>query len=109
MDINHSAGESVITSTKGYMWFLSLNIIFCAWLLLRGLDISGAESFPLILQILCSCIIALSLINLMITLKFRKNINDGFYHKALPYVVVVAITLPRPGLSARVSRNGRKA
>ncbi|KFC84417.1 diguanylate cyclase (GGDEF)-like protein [Buttiauxella sp. BIGb0471] len=88
MDINHSTGESVITSTKGYMWFLSLNIIFCAWLLLRGTHRSDVEDLPLMLQILCGCIIALSLINLLITVKIKKNINDGFYHKLLPFVVL---------------------
>jgi len=88
MDINHSTGESVITSTKGYMWFLSLNIIFCAWLLLRGIHRSDLDTLPLPLQILCGCIIALAAINLMITLKIKKNINDGFYHYALPFVVL---------------------
>ncbi|MGB7803865.1 GGDEF domain-containing protein [Buttiauxella sp.] len=88
MDINHSTGENVITSTKGYMWFLSLNIIICAWLLLRGTHRPDIESLPQLLQILCGCIIALSAINLIITLKIKKNINDGFYHAVLPFVVL---------------------
>jgi diguanylate cyclase (GGDEF)-like protein len=88
VDINHNTGENVITSTKGYMWFLSLNIIFCTWLLLRGTHRSDVEDLPLMLQILCGCIIALSLINLLITVKIKKNINDGFYHKLLPFVVL---------------------
>lgn len=88
MDINHSTGESVITSTKGYMWFLSVNIIFCTWLLLRGTHRSDIEELPLMLQILCATIIVLALINLLITLKIKKNINEGFYHNLLPFVVL---------------------
>lgn len=88
MDINHNTGENVITSTKGYMWFLSLNIIYCFWLLLRSAHRSDIDTLPLALQILCGCIITLSVINLIITLKIKKNINDGFYHTVLPYVVL---------------------
>lgn len=88
MDINHSTGENVITSTKGYMWFLSLNIIYCFWLLLRSADRSDIDTLPLALQLLCGSIIILSIINLIITLKIKKNINDGFYHRVLPYVVL---------------------
>lgn len=89
MDINHSTGENVITSTKGYMWFLSLNIIFCAWLFLRDTHHNGLESLPLVLQILCGCIMSLSLINLIVTVNIKKNINEGFYHKILPAIVLV--------------------
>ncbi|WMY74012.1 membrane-associated sensor domain-containing protein [Buttiauxella selenatireducens] len=88
MDINHSTGENVITSTKAYMWFLSLNIIFCAWLLLRSTYRLDADALPQILQILCGCIAALSATNLIITLNIKKNINDGFYHTVLPFVVL---------------------
>ena len=88
VDINHNTGENVITSTKGYMWFLSLNIIYCFWLLLRSAHRSDIDTLPLALQILCGCIITLSVINLIITLKIKKNINDGFYHTVLPYVVL---------------------
>ena len=78
VDINHNTGENVITSTKGYMWFLSLNIIFCIWLLLRGTNRSDIDALPLTLQIICGCIVALSLVNIIITLKIKKyyeNIN----------------------------------
>ncbi|WP_151994136.1 GGDEF domain-containing protein [Buttiauxella massiliensis] len=88
MDINHNTGENVITSTKGYMWFLSLNIIFCIWLLLRGTNRSDIDALPLTLQIICGCIVALSLVNIIITLKIKKNINDGFYHTILPFLVL---------------------
>ncbi|WBM70302.1 membrane-associated sensor domain-containing protein [Buttiauxella sp. WJP83] len=87
MDINHSTGENVITSTKGYMWFLCLNIIFCAWLFLRSTHNKDVESLPPALQLLCGCIVILALINLIITLKIKNNINDGVYHYALPFVV----------------------
>ncbi|MRT14201.1 diguanylate cyclase [Enterobacteriaceae bacterium RIT711] len=88
VDINHNTGENVITSTKGYMWFLSLNIIFCIWLLLRGTNRSDIDALPLTLQIICGCIVALSLVNIIITLKIKKNINDGFYHTILPFLVL---------------------
>lgn len=89
MDIKHSTGESVITSVKGYLWFLCLNLIFGTWLLLRvfggGEHLLQTDNYAPILY----AMMTLSLVNLLITLKLRDHINEGWYQKGLPAMVLI--------------------
>lgn len=89
MDIKHSTGEVAIASVKGYIWFLCLNIIFAAWLVMRifggGTINFQTENYTLALY----SIFAFSFINLLATLKLHDRINEGFYQKCLPGIALI--------------------
>lgn len=89
MDIKHSTGEVAIASVKGYLWFLCLNIIFAAWLLVRILSGDSVTFDTQHYMLPLWSIIGFSLINLFSTLTLRDGINEGLYQKCLPFIVLI--------------------
>jgi len=89
MDIKHSTGEIALASVKGYIWFLGLNIIFSAWLVLRlfgGTSIAfQTKNYGPVLYV----IILFSLFNLILTLRLGERINEGLYQKCLPVIALI--------------------
>ncbi|MCS2171923.1 membrane-associated sensor domain-containing protein [Scandinavium sp. TWS1a] len=88
MDIKHSTGEVAIASVKGYLWFLCLNIIFAAWLLVRILSGDSVTFNTQHYMLPLWSIIGFSVINLCTTITLRDGINEGLYQKCLPLIVL---------------------
>lgn len=89
MDIKHSHRQITIASIKGYLWFLCLNIIFGAWLVMR---VYSGGMIPLKSADYAYTLIAVmvfSALNLLLTLRLRESINKGWYQKCLPPIVLV--------------------
>lgn len=89
MDIKHSTGEFAITSIKGYFWFMCLNIIFSIWLL--GRIFQGESSQPAVghSTFILYSVILFSLLNVVITLRLKHRINEGWYQRCLPGIVLL--------------------
>ena len=87
MDTKH-IGDAAIGSVKGYLWFLCLNIIFSLWLLVRvfsgGAIMLPGENYVVPLF----CVIGFSALNLLTVLVVREGVNEGFYRKCLPAIVL---------------------
>lgn len=79
----------VITSIKGYVWFLALSILFSSWLLLRVYSDTVVTLYPEDYVVALYAIIGFSLINLCVIARLRSRINEGWYPFFLPAIVLI--------------------
>lgn len=78
-----------ITATRGYIWFLALNILFSGWLLLHDLKQGTPMSQPAGVNALTLFIALFAALNLIAALKIHPRINDDLYPKVLPAIVLI--------------------
>ncbi|MGR7118227.1 GGDEF domain-containing protein [Klebsiella aerogenes] len=79
----------VITSVKGYIWFLTLNILFSVWLMIRvysdTIVTPHAEDYIVALY----AVNGFALLNLCIAARPRGRVNEGRYPRFLPAIVLI--------------------
>jgi diguanylate cyclase (GGDEF)-like protein len=79
----------LITATRGYIWFLALNILFSVWLLLHDLKRDTPMTQPAGVNALTLFIALFAVLNLVAVLKIHPRISDNLYPKVLPAVVML--------------------
>lgn len=89
MESRQDNDDILITATRGYIWFLALNILFSGWLLLHDLKHHTPMTEPAGVNALTLFIALFAILNLVAALKIHPQVNDALYPKVLPAIVLL--------------------
>ncbi|WP_189389050.1 GGDEF domain-containing protein [Buttiauxella sp. B2] len=81
--------KTSIAFSKGYAWFLCLNIVCCTWLMLWNIYTPHAHYQSSNLTAFNICIISFAAINLIFYVTLKQSIAKKLYQRLLPAIVLV--------------------